>query len=238
MRLLVAEDDALLARSLAKGLREHAYAVDTVADGEAAVTQGVLNEYDAIILDVMLPKRDGFEVARMLRARDVSAPILMLTARDRLGDKIAGFDAGADDYLTKPFEFEELLARLRALHRRQPGLAPEVLVVSDLSVDTRSQTATRGGRVLSLTSKEYAMLEFLVRRADTVVSRAEISAHVWDDNHDPFSNTLEVYIGRLRRKVDGDGATPLIHTRRGAGYMLAAPSRSDAQSSRLIGGTK
>jgi len=232
MRILVAEDDALLARSLAKGLRERSYAVDLVTDGEGAVTQGVLNEYDAIVLDVMLPKRNGFDVARMLRARDVQAPILMLTARNRLGDKIEGLDAGADDYLTKPFEFEELLARLRALHRRQPALAPEVLAVSDLAVDTRSQTATRGGRVLPLTSKEYTMLEFLIRHAGAVVSRSEISAHVWDDNHDPLSNTLEVYVGRLRRKVDGGAAVPLIHTRRGAGYMLAAPSNVDSHGSR------
>jgi two-component system copper resistance phosphate regulon response regulator CusR len=221
MRILVAEDDALLARSLAKGLRERSHAVDVALDGEDAVMQGVLNEYDAIILDVMLPKRDGFDVARTLRARDVSAPILMLTARNRLGDKIEGLDAGADDYLTKPFEFEELLARLRALHRRLPALAPQLFTVGDLSVDTRSQTAIRDGRPLRLTSKEYAMLEYLVRHAGSVVSRAEISAHVWDDNHDPFSNTLEVYVGRLRRKVDDGCATPLIHTRRGAGYMLA-----------------
>ncbi|MDB4889501.1 MAG: OmpR family two-component response regulator [Gemmatimonadetes bacterium] len=221
MRILVAEDDALLARSLAKGLRERSHAVDVALDGEDAVMQGVLNEYDAIVLDVMLPKRNGFDVARTLRARDVSAPILMLTARNRLGDKIEGLDAGADDYLTKPFEFEELLARLRALHRRLPALAPQLFTVGDLAVDTRSQTATRAGRALRLTSKEYAMLEYLVRHAGSVVSRAEISAHVWDDNHDPFSNTLEVYVGRLRRKVDDGSAAPLIHTRRGAGYMLA-----------------
>jgi two-component system copper resistance phosphate regulon response regulator CusR len=232
MRILIAEDDALLARSLAKGLRERSHAVDLALDGEDAVLQGVLNEYDAIILDVMLPKRDGFDVARTLRARDVSAPILMLTARNRLGDKIEGLDAGADDYLTKPFEFEELLARLRALHRRLPALAPQQFAVGDLSVDTRSQTATRGGRVLRLTSKEYAMLEYLVRHAGSVVSRADISAHVWDDNHDPFSNTLEVYVGRLRRKVDDGSAPPLIHTRRGAGYMLADLSSAEGETRR------
>ncbi len=221
MRILLAEDDSLLARSLSKGLRERSHAIDVVEDGEAAVSQGLRNAYDAIILDVMLPHRDGFEVARALRARDVRAPILMLTARGRLGDKIQGLDAGADDYLTKPFEFEELLARLRALHRRQPAIAPQLLTVGDLSVDPRTQTATRGGRALRLTSTEYAMLEFLARHAGTVTSRAAISAHVWDENHDPFSNALEVYIGRLRRKVDGDALPPLIHTRRGAGYLLA-----------------
>jgi two-component system, OmpR family, response regulator len=221
MRVLVAEDDALLGESLAKGLREHAYAVDLVTDGDAAVVQAVVNEYDAIVLDVMLPKRDGMEVARTLRARDVRSPILMLTARDRVSDKVAGLDAGADDYLTKPFELDELLARLRALRRRAPTLTPPVLTVGDLTVDTRRQTASRAGRPLRLTTKEYTMLEYLAAHAGTVLSRADISAHVWDENHDPFSNALEVYIGRLRRKVDEGAARPLIHTRRGAGYMLA-----------------
>jgi len=221
MRLLVAEDDSLLARSLAKGLRENAYAVDVVSDGDAAIIEAVVNAYDAIVLDVMLPKRDGFEVARMLRAREVKTPILMLTARDRVDDKVAGLDAGADDYLTKPFELDELLARLRALLRRGPAVVPQLLEVGDLTVDTRSQTATRAGCTLPLTTKEYAMLEYLARRAGEVVGRADISAHVWDEHHDPFSNALEVYIGRLRRKVDTGGRVPLIHTRRGAGYMLA-----------------
>jgi len=227
MRILVAEDDTLLARSLAKGLRERAYAVDLVHDGESAYLQGVLHEYDAILLDVMLPGRSGIEVARALRMRQIGAPILILTARDRVGDKVAGLDAGADDYLTKPFEFEELLARLRALHRRHPAVAPEVLTIADLTVDTRRQTAARGDRPLWLTAKEYALLEFLARHAGAVLSRAEISAHVWDENHDPSSNNLEVCIGRLRRKVDGGASVPLIHTRRGAGYMLAELTAED-----------
>ena len=221
MRLLLAEDNGPLARSLAKGLRENAYAVDVVGDGNAAVTEAVVNEYDAIVLDVMLPKLDGLAVARMLRGRGIATPVLMLTARDRVGDKVAGLDAGADDYLTKPFELEELLARLRALLRRGPAVTPHVLQVGELTVDTHRQTAARAGRTLPLTTKEYAMLEYLARRAGEVVSRADISAHVWDDNHDPFSNALEVYIGRLRRKLDAGGAAPLIHTRRGAGYLLA-----------------
>jgi two-component system copper resistance phosphate regulon response regulator CusR len=229
MRLLVAEDDTLLAQSLAKGLRENAYAVDVVADGEAAVVEALVNSYDAIVLDVMLPRRDGMAVARTLRARDVRTPILMLTARDLVGDKVAGLDAGADDYLTKPFELDELLARLRALLRRGPALRSHTLHVADLTVDTRSQTATRAGRTLPLTTKEYAMLEYLARRAGEVVSRADISGHVWDEHHDPFSNALEVYIGRLRRKLDSPGLTPLIHTRRGAGYMLGpAPNDNEA----------
>jgi DNA-binding response OmpR family regulator len=221
MRILVAEDDPLLARSLAKGLRERAHVVDIVSDGENALVQGVVNPYDAIVLDVMLPRRDGLEVARALRTRDVQAPILMLTARDRVGDKVAGLDAGADDYLTKPFEFEELLARLRALHRRFPTITPEVFTVGDLTVDTARQSATRGGRPLPLTAKEYAMLELLARRAGQVVSRSDISGQLWDDNHDPSSNALEVYVARLRRKLEPAGSAPLLHTRRGAGYMLA-----------------
>jgi len=221
MRILVAEDDPHLARSLAKNLRERTHIVDVAADGESAIVQGVVQTYDAIVLDVMLPRRDGLAVARTLRARDVQAPILMLSARDRLSDKLAGFDAGADDYLTRPFELEELLARLRALHRRGPVVVPDVLVVDDLVVDTRTQTATRAGRPLSLTTKEYLMLEYLARRTGDVVSRADISARLWDDNHDPMSNALEVNVARLRRKLDGAGGVPLLHTRRGAGYMLA-----------------
>jgi two-component system copper resistance phosphate regulon response regulator CusR len=222
MRILVAEDDWLLADSLARALRENAYAVDVAPDGAAAELQAVLNEYDAIVLDVALPKRDGLEVARQLRRRDVRTPILMLTARDTMRDKVAGLDAGADDYLTKPFDLDELLARIRALLRRGHALVPETLTLDDLTIDTRSQTASRGGRPLPLTTKEYTMLEYLARHAGEVLSRADITAHVWDENHDPFSNALEVYIGRLRRKLDEGSSRPLIHTRRGAGYMLAA----------------
>jgi two-component system copper resistance phosphate regulon response regulator CusR len=221
MRILLAEDDQLLARSLVTALRENAYAVDVVHDGDAAVLNAVLNAYDAIVLDVALPKRDGLEVARAIRERDVRAPILMLTARDTIRDKVAGLDAGADDYLTKPFELDELLARLRALMRRGHTVVPARLTVGDLAVDTRAQTAVRAGQAIRLTSREYAMLEFLARHAGEVVSRADITAHVWDENHDPFSNALEVYIGRLRRKIDSAAGRPLIHTRRGAGYMLA-----------------
>jgi two-component system copper resistance phosphate regulon response regulator CusR len=173
------------------------------------------------VLDVALPKRNGLDVARALRARDIRAPILMLTARDTLRDKVAGLDAGADDYLTKPFELDELLARLRALLRRGHTVLPETITLGDLTVDTRSQTARRAGEPIALTSREYTMLEFLARHAGEVVSRADITAHVWDENHDPFSNALEVYVGRLRRKIDSGAARPLIHTRRGAGYMLA-----------------
>src|SRR5690348_1733738 len=221
MRILLAEDDHPLALSLAKALRENAYAVDVVHDGDAAALNAVLNEYDAIVLDVALPRQDGLTVARAVRARGISAPILMLTARDAVRDKVAGLDAGADDYLTKPFELDELLARLRALQRRGHTVTPELLTVGDLAVDTRSHTVTRAGQRIPLTAREYAMLEFLTRRAGEVVTRADITAHVWDEHHDPFSNALEVYVGRLRRKIDAGAARRLIHTRRGAGYMLA-----------------
>jgi DNA-binding response OmpR family regulator len=220
MRLLLAEDDPYLNAMLAKGLREHAYAVDVVTDGSAAVVQAAVNEYDLVVLDVMLPKRDGFAVCRELRRRGMTVPVLMLTARDTLADKVEGLDAGADDYLVKPFEFAELLARLRALLRRAREIRVSELVVADLVVDTRGQTARRGGSLLPLTTKEYALLEFLARNAGRVVGRAEISGHVWDENHDPGSNAIEVCIARLRRKVDERGPA-LIHTRRGSGYLLA-----------------
>jgi DNA-binding response OmpR family regulator len=220
MRLLLVEDDAVIASSLAKGLREQAYAVDVATDGDAAVYQAAVNPYDAVVLDVMLPKRDGFAVCRELRRRGLTTPVLMLTARDAVRDRIEGLDTGADDYLTKPFEFGELLARLRALLRRGPVLAPAILRVADLELDTHAQRATRGGREVSLTTREYALLEYLARNAGRVVGRAEISDHVWDDNYDPLSNLIESYINRLRRKLDGHGLPPLIHTRRGAGYSL------------------
>jgi two-component system copper resistance phosphate regulon response regulator CusR len=224
MRLLLAEDDPYLSAMLSKGLREHAYAVDVVGDGDAAVFQAAVNEYDVVVLDVMMPKRDGFAICRELRRRGILAPVLMLTARDALADKIEGLDAGADDYLAKPFEFAELLARLRALLRRSREIRDPEIVVADLVVDTRGQKARRDGELLPLTTKEYALLEFLARNAGRVVGRAEICAHVWDENHDPMTNALEVCINRLRRKLDS-GRTPLIHTRRGAGYVLdAAPS--------------
>jgi two-component system copper resistance phosphate regulon response regulator CusR len=220
MRILLVEDDAVIASSLSKGLREQAYAVDVATDGDAAVYQAAVNPYDAVVLDVMLPKRDGFAVCRELRRRGLTTPVLMLTARDAVRDRIEGLDTGADDYLTKPFEFGELLARLRALLRRGPTLAPAVLRVADLELDTHAQRATRAGRQVALTTREYALLEFLARNAGRVVGRAEISDHVWDDNYDPLSNLIESYINRLRKKLDAPGLPPLIHTRRGAGYSL------------------
>lgn len=222
MRLLLAEDDTQLGQTLAKGLREHAYAVDVTIDGTAALYQAAVNEYDLIILDVMMPRKDGFTVCRELRERGNRTPVLMLTARDTVSDRITGLDAGGDDYLPKPFAFEELLARLRALARRGHELLPSKIEVNDLVVDTQGQTASRNGRLLTLTTKEYSLLEFLARNAGCVVGREAICAHVWDDNHDPCSNAIEVYINRLRHKVDAAGDSPLIHTRRGMGYVLGA----------------
>ena len=229
MRLLLAEDDAQLGRTLTKGLRQEAYAVDIVADGENAIHNALINEYDIIILDVMMPRRDGFSVCRELRRNGSRTPVLMLTARDTVADKITGLDAGGDDYLTKPFEFAELLARLRALLRRRTTdlLAAEVRIGS-LRVNMASHTVDRAGRSIVLTSKEFALLAFLARHEGHVVSRAEICAHVWDDNHDPYSNAIEVYINRLRRKIDSVSDAPLIDTRRGAGYMLAELKRNQS----------
>jgi DNA-binding response OmpR family regulator len=228
MRLLLVEDEARVARFIARGLREQAYAVDLAADGEDALYQAAVNSYDAIILDVMLPKKDGFTVCRELRAAGSRVPVLMLTARDAVEDRISGLDTGADDYLTKPFEFGELLARLRALLRRGGELIPTVIQVADLVIDTRGQQASRAGRNVNLTTKEYALLEYLARNAGRVVGREEIAEHVWDETFDPFSNLIEVYINRLRRKVDEPFGRPLIHTRRGAGYVLSLPPDEEA----------
>lgn len=221
MRLLIVEDDPRLARVLARGLREEGYAVDAVETGEAAITQGVLVPYDAIVLDVMLPGRDGLDVVRTLRGRDVHTPVLLLTARDAVGDRIAGLDSGADDYLVKPFDFGELLARLRALLRRPEVVQPMQVTVGDLVIDLASHVVTRGGETLGLTGKEFALLELFARNVNRVLTRAEIVAHVWDDNHDPLTNALEVYVNRLRGKIDRAPWPPLLHTRRGAGYVLS-----------------
>ena len=220
MRILLVEDDSRLANVIAKGLRENSYAVDAVQDGESGLYQASINDYDMIVLDVLLPKRDGYEVCRELRARGNTTPILMLTARAAIDDRITGFDAGADDYLTKPFSFRELLARIHALLRRDSHLRPDVFEIGDLVVDLISHRVSRANRDVQLTAKEYALLEYLARRAGQLVSRAEIAAHVWDDTFDPFSNTIEVYLNRLLKKIDGDHSIKLLHTRRGEGYML------------------
>jgi DNA-binding response OmpR family regulator len=222
MRILLVEDDRRIARFVAKGLREQAYAVDVVGDGDEAIYKLSINDYDAVILDVMIPGRDGFQVCRDLRAGGIAVPVIMLTARDTVQDRITGLDSGADDYLTKPFAVTELLARLRALLRRGRVVRSATISIADLVLDTGAQRATRNGRALALTTKEYALLEYLAREAGRVVSRAEIAEHVWDENFDPLTNLIDVHINRLRRKVDNGFSSKLIHTRRGAGYMLAA----------------
>ncbi|HTC49796.1 MAG TPA: response regulator transcription factor [Candidatus Aquilonibacter sp.] len=226
MRVLLVEDDARIARFVAKGLREQSYAVDVVGSGEEALYQAAINTYDLAILDVMIPPPDGFTVCKELRKTGQRLPILILTARDAVEDRITGLDHGADDYLTKPFEFRELLARLRALLRRTGGLLPAKLVVADLVVDTVGQNVWRGERAISLTTKEYALLEFLARNAGRVVGRAEIAEHVWNEEFDPFSNLIEVYVNRIRQKIDAGSAKPLLTTRRGAGYILSADNEA------------
>ena len=227
MRILLVEDEPSAASMLAKGLREEAYAVDIAADGETALSQATVNDYDVIVLDVVLPGMDGFKVCRELRANGLTVPVLMLTARDAVEDRVEGLDSGADDYLPKPFDFDELLARVRALLRRKPALYPEVITVGDLAIHTRTRQVTRAGRSIDLTAKEYALLEYLARRAGEVVSRADISEHVWDESYDPFSKVIEVFIQRLRRKVDEGHALKLIHTRRGEGYVLTGVDADD-----------
>src|SRR5581483_385738 len=222
MRILLVEDEPDAARMLAKGLREQTYAVDVAADGETAIYQAGVNDYDLIILDLLLPRKDGFVVCRELRDAGSVVPILMLTARDAVQDRITGLDTGADDYLTKPFAFHELLARARALLRRGPALRPEKIEVADLSIDTRARSVRRAGRQIELTAREYALLEYLARRRGEVVARSEIAEHVWEESFDPFSNLIEVYIQRLRRKMDEGWSSRLLRTRRGEGYVLTA----------------
>ena len=222
MRILLVEDDPDAAAVLAKGLREHAYAVDVAVDGLQAIEQAVINDYDVIVLDLLLPGISGLEVCRRLRAEGSATPVLMLTAQGEPHQRVEGLDAGADDYLPKPYHFPELLARVRALLRRGPALASAVLQIANLTIDTRGQQVSRSGRPIQLTTKEYALLEYLARRGGDVVGRRDIAEHVWDDSFDPLSNLIEVYIQRLRRKVDDGESVKLIHTRRGAGYSLTA----------------
>ncbi len=222
MRLLLVEDEPRVAGFIAKGLREQCYAVDISPDGEDALYRAGETEYDLLILDVMLPRKDGYAVCRELRGRGFRHPILMLTARDAVDDRVRGLDAGADDYLAKPFKFRELLARIRALLRRPQELRPQLLQISDLVLNTASHRVTRGGQRIELTAKEYALLEFLLLRQNRVVNREQIAEHVWDESFDPLSNIIDVYVRRLRAKIDAGFAPPLIHTRRGEGYFLSA----------------
>jgi two-component system, OmpR family, response regulator len=220
VRLLVVEDDAKLARALGRGLRHEGYAVDVVGDGDAAVMQAAVWEYDGIVLDVMLPVRDGLAVCRTLRERGCWAPVLMLTARGQVSDRIRGLDVGADDYLVKPFDFGELLARLRALVRRAPPQRPVRLEIGDLVVDPATHQVTRAGTPVELTAREFAVLEFLARNAGEAITRARLLDHVWDENFTGSTNIVDVYVGYLRRKLEQPFDRPLIRTIRGVGYAL------------------
>jgi two-component system OmpR family response regulator len=220
MRVLIVEDEAKLAGLLRRGLLEEGYAADVATQGEDALWLAAATEYDAIVLDVMLPGLDGFEVCRRLRERGVAAPVLMLTARDAVEDRVAGLDTGADDYLTKPFSFAELLARLRALARRGPIEKPPVLEVGTLRLDPRTRQAWRGDAELPLSTKEFALLETFMRRPGQVVSRFDLLEHAWDSSYENRSNVVDVYVRYLRDKVDRPFGVRSLETVRGAGYRL------------------
>ncbi len=222
MRVLIVEDDPELATVIAGGLRDQHIETTSARTFVEGRERALLGTFDVIVLDILLPGGTGFDLCRSIRARGVSTPIIMLTARDAVEDRVHGLESGADDYLTKPFAFTELVARIKALARRKPAIAPQTYDLGDLHVDLATRQVTRAGTEIILTSKEFALLEFLVEHAGEVVTRSAITAHVWDENHDPFTNVLEVLVRRLRRKIDDGYAAKLIHTLRGAGYRLGA----------------
>lgn len=223
MRILVVDDDRRLCSIIKRGLLEEAYAVDVAYDGEDGQYLAEVNPYDLIILDIMMPKKDGLQMCRGLRAKGVNTPILMLTARDAVEDRVKGLDAGADDYLVKPFAFNELLARVRALLRREGMFKSPEIVVGDLVLNTLTREVRRGDRTIELTTKEYVILEYFMRHPNVVVTRTMLEEHAWDYDFDSMSNLIDVYIRRLRSKIDADGENSLIQTVRGAGYRLKAP---------------
>jgi heavy metal response regulator len=220
MRILIVEDDRKVAAFLQRGLREEQYAVDVCSDGQEAVFEAQIHSYDVIILDIMLPGMDGFTVCHELRENSVLTPILMLTAKDSLDDKVTGLSGGADDYLTKPFSFEELLARIRALLRRSQDYKSGVLKAGDLELDPLRRTVKRGKDPIDLTGKEYALLEYLMRNKGRILSQSMIIEHVWDRNYDGVSNIINVHINHLREKIDKDADIKLIKTIRGRGYTI------------------
>jgi heavy metal response regulator len=220
MRILVVEDEEKVASFIRKGLEEEHYAVDVALDGEEGLSMAQLNPYDLLILDLMLPRLDGYRLLQRLRSEGVDTSVLILTARDGLGDKVRGLDLGADDYLTKPFAFAELLARVRALLRRGKPQRSPLLKVADLMIDPATRRVTRGGTPIELTAKEYALLEYLMRHSGQVLTRTMISEHVWDQTFDSYTNVIDVYVNYLRKKVDQGFEPKLIHTVRGVGYSL------------------
>ena len=224
MRVLIAEDHPSLARSIGNGLREEGFAVDLSFDGDEALRYANDNPYDCAVLDIMLPGKSGLQILEAMRKNSLTTPVLFLTARDTVEDRVRGLNLGADDYLVKPFAFEELLARVRALVRRGHGRAAAPMVIGDLEVDLNAKTVRRAGHAVSLSAREFSLLEYLALRAGQVVSRTEIWEHLYDQNDENVSNVVDVYIGYLRNKIDRDHPVKLIHTRRGMGYMLCAPT--------------
>ncbi|MDE2222831.1 MAG: response regulator transcription factor [Candidatus Omnitrophica bacterium] len=223
MRILVVEDEKSIASFLARGLKEEKFAVDVAYDGEEGMYLAEINAYDVMIFDIMLPKKDGIAMCQELRARKINTPILMLTARNAVEDKIDGLNSGADDYLTKPFSFGELLARLRVLLKRTTGNKTSVLKVDDLQLNQLTYEVQRDGRPIKLNTKEFMLLQYLMLNAGHVISRTMISEHVWNEEFDSMTNIIDVYIAYLRRKIDKGFRKKLIRTVRGAGYMLGTP---------------
>jgi len=225
MRILVVEDERKVASFIRQGLQEEGYAVEVAGDGDAALDLLLAGPpYDLVVLDIMLPRRDGLAVLRAMREQRVDTPVLLLTAREQVSDKVTGLDLGADDYLTKPFAFEEFLARVRALLRRGSGQRAPVLRLADLTLDPATREVVRGGRRVSLTAREYALLEYFLRNSGRVLTRPMLAERVWGLDFDPESNIVDVYVGYLRRKIDGEGELRLLHTVRGAGYVMKAES--------------
>ena len=223
MRILVAEDERDLNEILCKKLRSEDYCVDGCFDGEEALDDLASVDYDAVILDIMMPKRSGLEVVEQLRRQGNQTPVLFLTARDSIDDRVTGLDAGADDYLAKPFAFDELLARLRVMTRKRGGERSNLFTIDDLTLDIRSKRVERGGAELKLSAKEYALLEYLIRNKGVVLSRIQIEENIWGFDYEGSSNIVDVYIRYLRRKIDKDHPVKLIHTIRGSGYVLKLP---------------
>ena len=223
MRLLVVEDEQKVARFVTQGLEEEGYAVDVATDGETGLSMALDHVHDLIILDIQLPKKDGLQVIQELRRASVQTPVLLLTVRAAIEDKVLGLDAGADDYLTKPFAFQELVARIRALLRRGPEAAPPVLRIGDLTLDPARRTVIRGDQKIELTAREFTLLDYFMRNSGRVLTRTMIAEHVWDYDFDPGTNVIDVYVNYLRKKIDASHEPKLLHTIRGAGYVLKIP---------------